>query len=447
MIHWISRSTLCSRILPAIAIALASAGTGHAASSAFGCAGLETNRQLAVVEGEKGFFYRVIADLRMEQQLSEHTADEVALLAEALEAGGTTLVFVPIPTKSLVLPQYLPETAKSDYGFDYGVAKSAYDDVIKRLRDHGIATVDLLERLRKDAGDEPPFFQADFHWTSSGARVSAEEIAAAIRALPGSDDLKKASFQTKPSTRLSIISTMRRLLQSGCKAALPLPQTQGYETVETGGENTTADIFGNDASGGTVALVGTSYSDLPASNFAGFLSQALSTPVTNYSISGGNQFGSITSYLTSEAFQTNRPRFLIWENPIYNNLGKFGDAPLIELSAAARQSCRTIDSEKISHPGANVISVAIGEGEVSDSAVIYAFSGDAHSRRATLRFELSDGHQFESSILRADRMVSTGRFYFPVRYFAREAPQRINLEFDRLSADAAAVSVCSPKAR
>ena len=43
--------------------------------------------------------------------------------------------------------------------------------------------------------------------------------------------------------------------------------------------------------------------------------------------------------------------------------------------------------------------------------------------------------------------VSTGRFYFPVRYFASEASKRITLEFDRLSTNAAAVSVCHPKAR
>jgi len=427
---------------------LGSGSAGYAAtSSAFGCAGLENNKQLAVVEGQNGFFYRVIADLRMEQQLSEHTADEVATIAEALEAQGTTLVYVPIPTKSLVLPQYLPDRASSDYGFDYGVAERAYQEVIQRLREHGIVTVDLLEGLKKQPGGEPPFFQADFHWTSAGARASAQRVAETIRNLPGAVELQKADFETRPTTSSSIVSTMRRMLQASCKDALPLPRTQGYETVETDSGNSGVDIFGSPASGGTVALVGTSYSDLPASNFAGFLSQALSTPVTNFSISGGNQFGSITSYLTSEAFQANRPRFLIWENPIYNNLGKFGDAPLIELATAARQSCHAIDPERISLLGPNTLSAALEQGEISDFTVIYAFSGDTLSRRATLSFKLNDGHDYESSILRADRMVSTGRFYFPVRYFASEASQHITLEFDRLAANAAAVSVCNPKAR
>ena len=431
----------------AIALTLGSWGTGYAASSAFGCAGLETNKQLASVEGRNGFFYRVIADLRMEQQLSEHTADQIATIAEALEAQGTTLVYVPIPTKSLVLPQYLPATASSDFGFDYDVAKKAYEGVIQRLREHGIVTVDLLERLKEQSGEEPPFFQADFHWTSAGARASAGKIAEVIRSLPGAGELQKADFETRPTTPSSIISTMRRMLQASCTDALPLPRTQGYETVETDSGASAIDIFGSPSSGGTVALVGTSYSDLPASNFAGFLSQALSTPVTNYSISGGNQFGSITSYLTSEVFQANRPRFLIWENPIYNNLGKFGDAPLIELATAARQSCRRIDPERISPLGPTTVSVALEQGEISDSAVIYAFSGDTLSRHATLSFKLNDGHDYQSSIVRADRMVSTGRFYFPVRYFASEASKRITLEFDRLSTNAAAVSVCHPKAR
>ncbi|KQV70463.1 hypothetical protein [Rhizobium sp. Root1220] len=408
----------------------------------FGCANLETDKQLSVVEGTQGYFFRIIADLRMDQQLSEHTADEMAALSDALEAGGTTLVYVPIPTKSLVMPEYLPRQAR-DYGFDYGVAKRVYDDVITRLRNHGVVTVDVLGAMQRGGEQEPAFFQADFHWTSSGARAAADEIASVIQQLPGIDDLAKASFETKPVGRQPIISTMRRLLQASCKQALPLPETNAFTTTEMAAGDSGLDIFGDGPSKRAVALVGTSYSDLAASNFAGFLSQALSSPVTNYSISGGNQFGSITSYLTSKVFAEARPRFLIWENPIYNSLGKFGDAPLLELRTAADQSCHEIEPDDISTVGNSTLEIALQDGEIPNSAVIYAYSGDDRSRQATLRFRLNDGHMFESSIRRADRMISTGRYYFPVRYFGMQATQKINLEFDRMSANEVSVGICN----
>ena len=93
------------------------------------------------------------------------------------------------------------------------------------------------------------------------------------------------------------------------------------------------DIFGS-GDQATIALIGTSYSDKPISNFAGYIEHWTGVPLDNYSISGGNQFGSILSYITSREFQEQRPRFLIWENPIYNNLGQYGDAPWAEIVAS-----------------------------------------------------------------------------------------------------------------
>ena len=99
------------------------------------------------------------------------------------------------------------------------------------------------------------------------------------------------------------------------------------------------DLFGETPSGGRVALAGTSFSDIEAINFGGFVSEYSGLDVTNLAISGGNQFVSIQSYLTSKQFADDPPDFLVWENPIYNNIGEFGDAPLLELIAAASTAC------------------------------------------------------------------------------------------------------------
>ncbi len=47
--------------------------------------------------------------------------DHLATMAKALEKNGTTLIYVPLPTKSQVLPELVPARA-SLYGFDAGIA-------------------------------------------------------------------------------------------------------------------------------------------------------------------------------------------------------------------------------------------------------------------------------------------------------------------------------------
>lgn len=421
----------------------ASAGIASAASlpsSGYGCSNLEINRTMPTMEGKQGYFYRVLADLRMQHQLSDHTASLIGALAEALEATGTTLIYVPVPTKSLVLPQYLPEAALQ-YGFDYGVAEVAYKGVVEKLNKQGVVTVDVLDAMRNVPHGKPAFLQADFHWTSAGAEAAAKAVADRISKLPGFDAVAHDVFETHALGQVQIISTMRRVLQEYCTKALPPAVTEGYRTTEIA--PAAADIFGDQQSEHSIVLVGTSFSDLAASNFAGFLSQSLQRPVTNFAISGGDQFGSITSYMTSEAFLQSRPKVLIWENPIYNNLGKFGDAPLIELTAAARQACRTVDKIQISAIGDKALSVSLSAGQIPDYAVIYAYSGNDQSRRAELKFRLNDGQLFESGIQRADRVVTSGRYYFPVRYFGSRAAQTFQLTFDQMSLPSAVVSICS----
>ena len=424
----------------------ASAGNSLAASppsSGYGCSNLEANQTLPAIEGKGGYFFRIVADLRMHHELSDHTASLVGTLAKALEASGTTLVYVPIPTKSLVISQYLPEAARQ-YGFDYEVARIAYGRTIEKLSSNGVITVDLLDAMRNTPEGKPAFLQADFHWTSAGADAAAKVVAERISKLPGFEGAHAHdAFETQAIGRVEVISTMRRILQQNCTEALPSAVTDGYRTIERT-PSAASDIFGDKQSGHSIVLVGTSYSDLAASNFGGFLSQHLQMPVTNFAISAGDQFGSITSYMTSDAFQQNRPRVIVWENPIYNNLGKFGDTPLIELMAATRQDCRIVDKTLISAGDDKASSIVLSGVDVPDNAVIYANSGDNLSRHATLRFRLADGNLFESGIWRADRVVSSGRFYFPVRYFGSRTTDTFQLEFDKMSLPDVAVSICEP---
>ncbi len=74
-----------------------------------------------MIEGKDGMFFRILADLRLQHAFTEQTIDNLAAMAKALEKNGTTLIYVPLPTKSQVLPELVPARAAL-YGFDANIA-------------------------------------------------------------------------------------------------------------------------------------------------------------------------------------------------------------------------------------------------------------------------------------------------------------------------------------
>lgn len=427
----------------------AAASPALAASSAFGCKHLEDNPTLPSVEGKDGFFFRIFADLRMQHPFTDDTVEQMGKLADALAAHGTTMLYVPIPTKSVTLPSFLPEEAKL-FGFDEDVAVAVYEDQVKRLKDRGVNAVDLLSALRTTDGSNPPFFRSDFHWTSRGAETAAQTIGALIKAMPAYADVTPVTFETKPIGAELAVSGMRRTLQAYCVLNLPPVVSTAYETVEVASTDANLDIFGDSGGGGgtggtddEIALVGTSFSDALVPNFAGFLAEYASLPVANMAITGGNQFGAITSYLTSREFQENRPKFLVWENPIYNNLAQFGTGSITELIAAARDECKPIGDNKVVDRAAGKFEAELGSTAIEPSQVLLADAGDNGSRDVVVNFQAKDGRTFTREIHRGDRFRGTGRFYIPLESLDSLELAKVSIKFDRLSEETATISLCN----
>lgn len=419
-------------------------------ASAFGCKNLEDNPTLPAVEGKDGFFFRIFADLRMQHPFTDEVTTMMGQLSDALKAKGTTLIYVPIPTKSVTLPTFLPEEAAL-FGFDETVASTVYEDQIARLTAKNVIAVDLLTALKTTDGNDPPFFRSDFHWTSTGARKAAETIGAMIKAMPDYSEVTPVNYETKPIGAELAVSGMRRELQAYCSESLPPVVSTAFETVEVASADATLDIFGDDApapaDGGAskadeVALVGTSFSDALVPNFSGFLAQYASLPVANFALTGGNQFGAITPYLTSKEFQAERPRYLVWENPIYNNLAQYGTGPMTELIAAARNDCTPITNKPfVDDAGALVADLS--PDRIGAKQVMLADAGDSGSRDVVLKFTAKDGRTFQRELHRGDRVRSTGRFFIPLESLDSLELAQVEIKFDRLSRDTAAVSLCN----
>lgn len=425
---------------PAVILAAAFGTVGQAEPSAYGCSALETASALPSIEGSDGVFYRVLADLRMRHPMEEAVMKQMAELSEALASNGTTLIYVAVPTKSQAMPQFLPQLA-DDYTFDSDTATLVYSDIIRRLNAHGVLAPDILTALTAVPSDALPFFQADFHWTSNGARLAAKSIGDVMKAQPFYADLPVSQYQTTELASTAAFSTMRRTLQALCIDELPRVEAVVYQTeVSAGADAGVSDIFAGGEDAVQAVLVGTSFSDSSLGNFGGFLSEFSGIDVVNYAVTGGNQFGAMTSYLTSRDFAENPPRFLIWENPIYSNLAQFGPEPIDELVAAAGQTCT--EQLAVTPSDDNSLTTDLTGVKIGKNDVILADLGTSGPREALFTLTTVSGVTRTALIQRTDRMLASGRFFKPMASFWHSDLKTLTVSFDRPVDDASSLTLC-----
>lgn len=421
------------------------------AQSAFGCSGLEDNRELPAIEGKHGVFYRINTDIRMNHPFSAAIVDHLAELSRALESRGTTLVFAPIPTKSVSMPGDLSEQARL-YGFDLNVASAVHDDVLDRLTAAGVLTVDIRQALLKAEPGKLPFFNSDFHWSAYGANLGAAAIADVIKAHPFYETLPVTQFTTEPVAEETAFSGMRRVLQTRCTDTLPEPITMTWNTQPVGndsgldigvGDSADADpdIFGQTADTIPIVLVGTSFSDSPINNFPNWIAQHTSLEVVNFAITGGNQYGAITSYMTSAEFQEAPPAFLVWENPIYNNLAQYGDQPLRELIAAAANNCA---AERPVAIAKDRLSVTADVSGLDASDTLFLDTGGSTALEVDYTFVSANGGERLKALRRGERLRRTGRFYMPMTGLWPDGAQQVRIDLSAPFGADARLYVCHP---
>ena len=426
----------------ATCLAIGMAHGVYAETHDFGCSQNQFSSVMPSVEGKDAVFFRTFADLRLQHPMDDRVVHQLARLARVLHDNGTTLVYATIPAKSQGMPDFVPDEA-AGYGFDPAIAEAVYDDITSRLNAAGILAPDLMRALQAAKPDEHPFFRADFHWTSVGARLAAAAIGKAIKADPAYADLTPATYVSAQVGEVTAFSTMRRALQGFCKDALPTVETMTWEThkvedaTATGG---TVDIFGASDQAAQIVLVGTSFSDSDVNNFAGFLQEYTGLEVVNQAITGGNQYGAITSYLTSADFTDQRPTFLIWENPIYNNLGQYGVSVIEELIAAAGDTCTATLPTTVEND--NTIVADVGDVPLGPEDAIFADFGAETPRSAIFTLDGAEGLSRKGTIDRGDRLRATGRFYLGLSAFYAPGLHRIHVTFDRPVAKGATITLC-----
>ena len=413
-----------------------------AAQSVYGCTDLSGRISVPSVEGSHGVFYRIDPDLHMFHPFSDESIDLLAELSLALAAQGTTLIYLPLPTKSLAMPDQLPQAAR-DLGFDVTIATTVYDDMFRRLSEAGVLSVNLRSALRTAPEGQPSFFGTDDRMTPAGARRAAVAMAGVISGLPGFVDLPKSLFETRQTGATIIPSDMYNVLQRHCTAPLPLVQTDTFATTrfQAGATQTDSAIFGAGTADARIALLGTEYSGGAMANLAGFLAENTGLDVIEYAVADGGSFAAMSSYLTSRAFAEARPAYLIWANPVFNNLAQFGDQPLRELIAAAGASCR------ISLPLAtgfepNSISADLRGLEPGQTYTLFVDADGAQAAEARFNFTGATGLITSRIISRTLTQVPTGRFYMGMTGLTPNDAQTVRIDLDVPFGINARVSAC-----
>jgi alginate biosynthesis protein AlgX len=288
-----------------------------------------------IFPGQDGWFFRTKQDLWTKYSVKKN----IPLFQDfvrVLKGRGTDLVIAYMPTRGVAVRNKLPVGNDLMKDFDPQAVQRDYEGVIRTLNTSGIRTVGLSDFTHGDTY----FYKADHHWSRAGADAMAKALTEAIKNLDSYKALPKTKYELLPDDKpAEVDGSFNAVLNAICLMKAP---TQEDHMVHTQGGAVDEDtLFGNGALP-AVALVGTSNSKKQNNDvhFDDLLRAYLSTDIYNAAISGGGLDDSILVYLSSDDFQKNPAKILIWEIPGYYDLDG-GDMRnlLAQASAAVRGPC------------------------------------------------------------------------------------------------------------
>lgn len=421
------------RVLQAGICALAATFGAQAAQaqSAYDCRNLETFAPFPAVEGKEGMFFSIRPELQSHHSISDPSIRLLTQLQAALAARGTTLVLLPVPTRAQVLGHFLPPMA-AHLGYDASMSTAVHEEMVARMTSAGLTVADPLSALRAAARNGArPFFQADPRPTAYGMQLLAKSVAAALDRLPSTQFFERGVFTSRAGAQVTLTSSMRLLLQTACQGELPQVVTRSYVTARD--ENAPQPVEGTQS---TMVVLGTDITSTTALNLPGFLSEETGLKALSYGLKEGGAFAAMTSYMTSEVFDTTRPDVLVWELPVHLSLAAHGDQPLRELIYAAKGSCEPGVSVTPSAQG-DRLSAKLGQVPLGTDQALFLDAGDVALPYAKFHFTGRDGVVRTRSIYRNPAQILTGRFYLPLSTLVREDISSVSIEgAARFGADA-----------
>jgi alginate O-acetyltransferase complex protein AlgJ len=101
--------------------------------------------------------------------------EAIVAVHQKLKEQGVDLIFVPLPDKLAIYPDYFADTAPADH-----MVYPAVKHLMKRLLENGVECVDLypaFHAARKANEAKPLYYDRDSHWRNAAAQLAGELIA------------------------------------------------------------------------------------------------------------------------------------------------------------------------------------------------------------------------------------------------------------------------------
>ena len=186
----------------------------------------------AVYGSDGWLFYRPEIETDF-QPLDERTLDQIVAKLGSydswLKSRGVQFVFMVVPNKSTIYPEYLPRGARS------GEFPTRLDQLAERLEamEDGVRFVDLRDVLIRAKSEERLYYKTDTHWSGGGQRISYEVQLEVL-----ADLFKPFSEFDPPALRASSISTQQHFSQLHTYRGFERERITEYEIVDPRAEIT-----------------------------------------------------------------------------------------------------------------------------------------------------------------------------------------------------------------
>ncbi|WP_041523925.1 alginate O-acetyltransferase AlgX-related protein [Gilvimarinus agarilyticus] len=263
-----------------------------------------------VVVGRDDWLYsneELLIPNKLDEVLSGHLA-KIKSINDELKLAGRDLIIVPVPLKAAIYPEHLKRPLDARLS---GLYQKFLDD----LKNSNIKAVPLdltfNDYKAKNKSGAPLYLARDTHWSPAGANLAAQAVA---QMFPDLVEGKRYQSATHDTTDYQGDLTNFVLAGNWLAGSIRAPEVVPvYETVPIVDENSPDALFGDVEQ--SIDLVGTSYSEIEAWNFRGFLQQSLARDVTSFSLKEKGPFVSMSEYMESELSASDSAS-VIWEFPV-----------------------------------------------------------------------------------------------------------------------------------
>lgn len=365
-----------------------------------------------MTQGQDGWFFRRV-DFQENYTLLPETLTYFKRIDRAFEKLGTKLVVAAIPPRPFIGDHFYNRGDTQQKRYDLSTAKKSYNEYLSQLRSTGITVVDGLDLVQEQdtANDLSFFFKRDHHWTPFGSKMMAQKIAREMNAEASAAN----TYQTKQLYITNLRSYMSEEIKRLCLNQTPHESHPVYRT-ERSSYNSEDLLFGDSSSDATIALLGSSFSDMESFNFVGFLMEASGMDVANYSLSGGQLFNAIVSYTSLPLDRRPAPKFALWETLSHYDFN-VGEAMYRQIIPAVGGECsreQSIAAKAVAVKGNDASTLLdVPESKKASGHDYYLFiESDTPSLvKFTVEFDYADGDGEWFTIDRSENFRNKGRFF------------------------------------